>query len=162
MNAFLQWCVIINWAFITPVWAGAAELLDDVQLTQALKGGQLCCVIDARNESRRKQQPIPFALAHQEGMTLSGSGFAVVVADYDQKALKVAQTLAQQKPCPAGRPERLCREGRLRGLETDACGRGQFIRAAGCGAAKQLHHPQQHLRAGKIVAGVQIGHADPA
>jgi hypothetical protein len=40
---------------------GRAALLDGGKLAETMKAGEPCCVIDAREEGRRKQQPI-FAL----------------------------------------------------------------------------------------------------
>jgi hypothetical protein len=74
--------------------AGVALLLDASQLSEALKSNQPCCVIDARSEGSRKQNPIPFGIPHREGMTISGTTFAVVIADNDQRALEVARGLA--------------------------------------------------------------------
>lgn len=74
--------------------AGIALLLDGVQLAEALKSGQPCCVIDARSEGPRRQNPIPFAVVHREGMAVTGNSFAIVIADNDPRALDVAKALA--------------------------------------------------------------------
>ena len=74
--------------------AGIALLLDNTQLAEALKSGQPCCVIDARSEGPRRQNPIPFAVIHREGLTISATTFAIVIADNDQRALDVARALA--------------------------------------------------------------------
>lgn len=79
--------------------AGAA-LLDGAQLGEHMKAGELCCVVDAREEGRRKQRPIPFAITYQEDLKLAPGGFAVVVADSDGKALAIAEALAAN----AGKP----------------------------------------------------------
>ena len=80
-------------------WA-EATLLDGAQLSDRMKAGELCCVIDARQEGRRKQRPIPFAVTYREDLKLAPGGFAVVVADDDAKALTIAETLA----APANKP----------------------------------------------------------
>jgi hypothetical protein len=94
MRTTLAAFAVILSAFTVPAWAGAA-LLDAPQLAETMKAGEPCCVIDAREEGRRKQQPIPFALVYRDGLKLGAAGFAVVVADSDDKALAVAQTLGQ-------------------------------------------------------------------
>jgi hypothetical protein len=85
--------IIIVWLVAVPAWAGNASLLDGPQLAALLKSGKPCCVIDARSESLRKQAPIPFAVIHREGISIAQTSFAIVVADYDLKALEIAQHL---------------------------------------------------------------------
>jgi hypothetical protein len=86
---------------LLPGYARAdAALLDGAQLGEHMKAGELCCVIDAREEGRRKQRPIPFAVTYQKGLKLAPGGFAVVVADGDAKALTIAEALAAN----AGKP----------------------------------------------------------
>ncbi len=91
--------VIVQCLLTASAWAGAA-LLDGAQLTENMKAGEFCCVVDAREEGRRKQRPIPFAVTHQDGLKLAPGGFAVVVSDDDTKALTIAEALAAQ----AGKP----------------------------------------------------------
>lgn len=85
--------MIIAVIFAVPAWAGEASFLDAPQLAMLLKSSQPCCVIDARSEGLRKQAPIPFAVVHREGLSINQTSFAIVVADYDLKALEVARQL---------------------------------------------------------------------
>jgi hypothetical protein len=97
----LRLCAIILVSCLFPGFAVAsAALLDGEQLSERMKGGEMCCVIDAREEGRRKQRPVRFAVTYQEGLKLSPGGFAVVVADDDAKALTIAETLAAQTDKP--------------------------------------------------------------
>ena len=93
----MKWAAILAaMALALPLhaWAGTATLLDSAQLVQVLHTGAPCCLIDARNEATRKQSPIPFAVNYREGLAISPLGFAVVIADTDQRALAVARALA--------------------------------------------------------------------
>ena len=93
----MKWLIAALLACALPgiaIAAGIALLLDGAQLAEALKGGKPCCVIDARSEGPRKQNPIPFAIIHREGMVVSGNSFAIVIADNDPRALDVAKGLA--------------------------------------------------------------------
>jgi hypothetical protein len=74
--------------------AGIALLVDTTQLTEALKSGQPCCVIDARSEGPRKQNAIPFSVPFRDGMMIAATTYALVIADNDQRALDVARGLA--------------------------------------------------------------------
>ncbi|MEJ2228169.1 MAG: hypothetical protein P8Y67_08040 [Alphaproteobacteria bacterium] len=85
--------VIIVAMFAVPAWAGDASLLNGAQFAELLKNSQPCCVIDARSEGLRKQAPIPFAVVHHEGLSIKQTSFAIVVADYDVKALEIAHQL---------------------------------------------------------------------
>jgi hypothetical protein len=99
MRVKLGAIIIVQCLLFGSAWAGAA-LLDGAQLTANMKSGEFCCVIDAREEGRRKQRPIPFAVTYQDGLKLAPGGFAVVVADDDAKALTIAETLAAQADKP--------------------------------------------------------------
>ena len=85
---------LLFWLVCGPAVAGIALLLDTTQLAEALKGDQPCCVIDARSEGPRKQNPISFAIPFRDGMTITATTFAVVIADNDRRALDVARGLA--------------------------------------------------------------------
>lgn len=74
--------------------AADAALLDGGQLAAAMKDGEPCCVVDARGEGQRVQQPIPFAIIHRDGLKLGAGSFAVVVADDDDRALAVASAIS--------------------------------------------------------------------
>lgn len=91
------WIAAFLLALMTPgraLAAGIALLLDGTQLAEVLKSGQPCCVIDARSEGPRKQNPVPFAVIYRDGMPVAGNSFAIVIADNDQRALDVAKGLA--------------------------------------------------------------------
>ncbi len=96
MNRLGKFMIVLACALSAPAWAARAELLDGVGLAEVLKKGQPCCVIDAREEGRRKQHPIPFAVIYKEGVKPKPGGFAVVVGDSDQKALEAAQTISRK------------------------------------------------------------------
>jgi hypothetical protein len=86
---------IILVSCLFPAFARAeAVLLDGAQLSERMKTGELCCVVDAREEGSRKRQPISFAITYRDGMKLAPGGFAVVVADGDSKAFAIAEALA--------------------------------------------------------------------
>lgn len=96
----IRWLFAFAVALMSPgiATAGLALLLDGTQLAEALKSSQPCCVIDARSEGPRKQNPISFAVAHREGMVVSASSFAIIIADTDQRALEIARALAASNP----------------------------------------------------------------
>lgn len=96
MSGLARWIIIMGLALSAPAWAATAALLDDVRLTEVLKKSQPCCVIDARGEGLRKQQPIPFAVIYKEGIKPVPGGFAVVVGDNDQQALEIAQSISRK------------------------------------------------------------------
>ena len=96
MNWQGRFMVVLACVLPVPAWAARAELLDGARLAEVLKKNQPCCVIDAREEGRRKQQPIPFAVIYKESIKPKRGGFAVVVGDNDQKALEVAQTISKK------------------------------------------------------------------
>ena len=92
----IRWlAVIIAGVLAVPAWAGDASLLNGSQFAELLKSGEPCCVIDARSEGLRKQAPIPFAVVHHEGLSINQTNFAIVVADYDVKALEIAHQLVK-------------------------------------------------------------------
>ena len=92
--------ILVSCLFPGYAWAGQAALFDGAQLGETMKAGGFCCVVDAREEGRRKQRPIPFSVTYQDGLKLAAGGFAVVVADDDSKALTIAEALAAE----AGKP----------------------------------------------------------
>lgn len=91
-----KYLIILAWALSASAWAAGAALLDGAQLREVLKKGQPCCVIDARSEGRRKQQPIPFAVIYQESVKPKPGGFAIVVGDNDPQALAAAQAVSKK------------------------------------------------------------------
>ena len=88
--------IVLACALSAPVWAAKAALLDSAQLREVLKKDQPCCVIDARSEGRRKQQPIPFAVIYNEGVKPKPGGYAVVVGDNDPQAQAAAQAVSKK------------------------------------------------------------------
>ena len=96
MNGLGKFVIVLACALSAPAWAARAALLDGAQLAEVLKKGQPCCIIDAREEGRRKQQPIPFAVIYKEGVRSKPGGFAVVVGNNDRQALEVAQVIAKK------------------------------------------------------------------
>lgn len=88
--------IMLACALSASAWAAKAALLDGAHLREVLKKDQPCCVIDARSEGRRKQQPIPFAVTYNEGVKPKPGGYAVVVGDNDPQALTTAQTVSKK------------------------------------------------------------------
>ena len=88
--------IMLACALSAPAWAAKAALLDSAQLREVLKKGPPCCVIDARSEGRRKQQPIPFAVIYNEGVKPKSGGYAVVVGDNDPQAQAAAQAVSKK------------------------------------------------------------------
>ncbi|PWB51980.1 MAG: hypothetical protein C3F18_08655 [Nitrosomonadales bacterium] len=91
-----KWLLMLSWALYSPAWAATAALLDGNHLREVLKKNQPCCVIDARGEGARKQQPIPFAVIYKEGIKPKPGGFALVVGGNDRQALEIAQAVARK------------------------------------------------------------------
>jgi hypothetical protein len=89
-----QYLILLAGVMSLPLWAGQAQLVDGAMLKELLKKDQPCCVIDARDEGRRKQNPIPFSVTYQKGIKVAGA-YAVVVGDRDAQALTVAQAVAK-------------------------------------------------------------------
>ncbi|BCB27411.1 hypothetical protein SKTS_22970 [Sulfurimicrobium lacus] len=83
-------------ALSAPAWAATAALLDSAQLVEMLKKNQPCCIIDARGEGPRKQQPIPFAVIYKEGVKPKPGGYALVVGDSDRQAMETAQSVSRK------------------------------------------------------------------
>lgn len=91
----LRFGAIVLVSCLIPGFARAeAALLDGAQLSERMNAGESCCVVDAREEGRRKQRPVPFALTYRDGLKLRAGGFAVVLADEDGNALAIAEALA--------------------------------------------------------------------
>lgn len=88
--------IALVWLLSAPAWAATAMQVDSAQLVEILKKGQPCCVIDARDEGPRKQQPIPFAVVYKENVKPKPGGFALVVGDNDQQALEIAQSVSRK------------------------------------------------------------------
>lgn len=91
-----RYLIVLALALSAPAWAAKVALLDGAQLREVLKKDQPCCVIDARSEGRRKQQPIPFAVIYNEGVKPKPGGYAVVVGDNDPQALAAAQNVSKK------------------------------------------------------------------
>src|SRR5512139_2715134 len=96
MNRLGRLIIVLACALSAPACAGRAELLDGAKLAEVLKKGQPCCVIDARGDGPRKQQPIPFAVIYKEGVRPKPGGFALVVGDDDRQALAIAQSISRK------------------------------------------------------------------
>lgn len=90
----------------TPGIAGNITLQNKVQLEALLKESSPCCVIDARDEKRRKQNPISSALAYKAGMKINPTSAVVVVADTDERALAVGEALAKSSTRKRSTPSR--------------------------------------------------------
>lgn len=76
----------------------AASLRNEIQLKLALRASPPCCVIDARTETQRQSRAIAEALVYREGIRINPTASVVVVADDDDKALRVAETIAAAHP----------------------------------------------------------------
>lgn len=75
-------------------WAGAASLRNDAQLFSLLSAAPACCVIDARSDKARQADALPGALQYRDGLLVTPTSHAVIVADTDAQALAVARKVA--------------------------------------------------------------------
>lgn len=95
----IQCCVVpILSAFWSLSASAAASLRDEVDLIEALKLEPPCCVIDARSDAKRSKHALADALTYRPGLTIVPTASVIVVADDNQGALKIADTLAKQHP----------------------------------------------------------------
>jgi hypothetical protein len=69
-------------------------LHDRAGLEAALVGTRPCCVIDARAERNRREQPLADTVPYRKDLVLAGSGPALVVADSDARAVEIGKRLA--------------------------------------------------------------------
>jgi hypothetical protein len=76
----------------------AASLRNEMQLGLALRSSPPCCVIDARAESERKALALDEALVYPEDLRIKPTATVVVVADNDEAALAVAESIAAAHP----------------------------------------------------------------
>lgn len=76
----------------------AASLRNEIQLELALRASPPCCVIDARSDAQRQARTIAEALVYREGIRINPTASVVVVADNDERALRVAATIASAHP----------------------------------------------------------------
>lgn len=86
--------IILSWLYLSSAYAGISGFVDVKQLREMLSKDQPCCVIDARDEGIRKQQPIPFAITYRDGIKSKAGGYALVVGKTDEQALKIAQKIS--------------------------------------------------------------------
>lgn len=83
-------------ALLSGAHAGAAFEEDHAQLLKRISAGPECCLVDARGELGRMKGAIPFALQASASLKVKAGAFALVVADSDAAALKVAQDIARR------------------------------------------------------------------
>jgi len=77
--------------------ASAAPLLaNGDQALAALKETPPCCVVDARNEVRRKLRPLPDAVVWKENIVIQPTGTVVVIADDDRTAKNVGRSIEKR------------------------------------------------------------------
>lgn len=76
----------------------AAQLMSEVELIDALKSHPPCCVIDARSEGTRKQQPLDDALVYRSDLSIIPTASVIVVGDDNAKALVIANLLTEKHP----------------------------------------------------------------
>lgn len=76
----------------------AASLRNEMQLGLALRASPPCCVVDARAESERKALALDEALVYREDLRINPTATVVVVADTDEAALAVAESIAAAHP----------------------------------------------------------------
>lgn len=77
--------------------AEAAHLGGD-ELSLVLKDSPPCCVIDARKALNRAQAPLPEALPYHPGLSINPTATVVVIAEGDDKALRIARRFEKQHP----------------------------------------------------------------
>lgn len=75
-----------------------ASLRNETQLRLALRASPPCCVIDARSDAQRQSQTIAEALVYREGIRINPTASVVVVADDDDRALRVAEKISAAHP----------------------------------------------------------------
>jgi len=82
--------------------AGAAQaqvsLQDKAQLVFALSAKPPCCVIDGRSATSRKREILEGALPWRSDLKIDPTATVVVIADHDQDALGIANTLGRKHP----------------------------------------------------------------
>ena len=76
----------------------AAQLMGEVELIEALKSQPPCCVIDARSDSTRKQQPLDDALVFRADLSIIPTASVIIVGDDNAKALVIANLLNEKHP----------------------------------------------------------------
>ena len=76
----------------------AASLRNEMQLGLALRTSPPCCVVDARAERERKALVLDEALVYREDLRINPTATVVVVADTDETALAVAESIAAAHP----------------------------------------------------------------
>lgn len=75
-----------------------AALKDKAQLVSALSARPPCCVIDGRAASSRQREPLAEALLWRSGLRINPTATVVVIADRDQDALVIGNTLSARHP----------------------------------------------------------------
>jgi hypothetical protein len=78
-----------------PAWGADVALKERDQIAFLLSANMPCCVIDARAEKARRQEPLPEALVYRKGLRISPTGPVVVIADSDARALGVGRAIAR-------------------------------------------------------------------
>jgi len=76
----------------------AASLRNEMQLGLALRVSPPCCVVDARTAAAREASPLDEALVYREDLRINPTATVVVVADTDEAALAVADSIAAAHP----------------------------------------------------------------
>ena len=95
----ISYRVLLALALLIPLAAHAdATLRSKEQLLIALKSKPPCCVIDGREEDKRRQHPLTDALPYRAGLTIKPTAAVVVVADSDRDALQIGRILAKEHP----------------------------------------------------------------
>ena len=90
--------IVATFMAVTAHAQAAASLRNETQLKLALRASPPCCVIDARSDAQRQSHAIAEALVYREGIRINPTASMVVVADDDDRALRVAQTIAFAHP----------------------------------------------------------------
>lgn len=75
-----------------------ASLRNELQLGLALRVSPPCCVVDARAAAAREASPLDEALVYREDLRINPTATVVVVADTDEAALSVAESIAAAHP----------------------------------------------------------------
>ena len=94
--------LLVAAVFVAPTVVATATvtLHDRAQLAAAIKDGPPCCIIDARPPGTRALQPLPDALVYRVGMKINPTAAVVVIADTDEKAVRVGEELARASNAP--------------------------------------------------------------
>lgn len=98
MNSVVRAALIGATVFFAATASADVLLRSKEQLVMALKINPPCCVIDGRDENKRRQKPLAEALPYRAGIKINPTASVVVLADTDREAMKIGTALAKSHP----------------------------------------------------------------